>query len=746
MLPLPLVRDLVLIGGGHSHALVLRRWAMRPMAGVRVTLVSPDPTAPYTGMLPGVIAGHYPRAAIEIDLVRLARAAGARLVLGRAEGIDRAARTVAVAGRPPLAWDILSLDIGATTDLPDLPGFCRHGHAAKPMAAFADAWEGFAARVAAGRAAPQVAVIGAGLAGVELAMAMAHRLHAAGVSPQVTLLEAAAAPLPGLSPRGRRLVLAELAAAGIALRCGARVAELTAEGPRLADGSRVPAAFTLAAAGARPQPWLAATGLPLEQGFVMVGPTLQSPADPGIFAAGDCAHLAHAPRPKAGVFAVRAAPVLDANLRAALADRPLRAFRPQRAFLRLVALGGRRAVADRSGLALAGAWVWRWKDRIDRRFMARLADLPAMPAPPLPAERAAGLEAELDGGKPFCGGCGAKAGAGALAAATAALPAPARADVLSRPGDDAAVLAHGSGVQVVSTDHLRAVVEDPFLMARLAALHALGDIWAMGAAPQAALATVILPRMSAALQARTLAEIMAAAAGVFAAEGAEIVGGHTSLGAELTIGFTVTGLAARALGKGGARPGDALILTRALGSGTILAAEMLGAAPGPAVAGALAAMGRSQGTAARLLAPAAHALTDVTGFGLAGHLLEMLEASGSAARIDLAALPILPGAEALAAAGHASSLAPANRAAAAGRIALPPGSEHRARVALLFDPQTCGGLLAAVPGTAALGLVAALQAAGEAAALIGQLVAGRPFLTVDAGGPAPDRPQRPRGG
>jgi selenide,water dikinase len=356
--------------------------------------------------------------------------------------------------------------------------------------------------------------------------------------------------------------------------------------------------------------------------------------------------------------------------------------------------------------------------------MRRLSDLPPMPAPPLPAMVAAGVRAEVAGGKPLCAGCGAKVGPGALARALATLPG--QGDRLAGPGDDAAVLPHGLGVQVISTDHLRALTEDPRLMARIAAVHALGDVWAMGAAPQAALAAITLPRMSEALQERTLAEIMAAAADIFGAEGAAIVGGHSTMGAEPVIGFTVTGLAPRAIAKAGARPGDALILTRGIGTGTLLAAEMARDAFGPDIAGLWAQMATPQGAAARLLAPIAHAMTDVTGFGLAGHLLEMLEASGCAAELDGPAIPLLPGA-AEAAARHASSLAPANRAALTGRATPPEGPLG----ALLIDPQTAGPLLAAVPAEAAAGLVVALHDAGFAqAAEIGRVTAGPPAISL----------------
>ncbi|MCX7888637.1 MAG: selenide, water dikinase SelD [Rhodobacteraceae bacterium] len=714
---IPLTRDLVLIGGGHTHALVLRMWGMNPLPGARLTLVSPHPAAAYSGMLPGFVAGHYAWDDLALDLVRLARHAGARLILGRAEGIDLAARTVTVAGRPPVGFDVLSIDIGITSDMPAVPGFAEHAVPAKPLDGFARRWEAF---VSAGGG--PVAVVGGGIAGLELALAARHRL---GASHPVTVIEAGEA-LALAGPAARRAILRAAAATGVDLVENCAAAAVEAGGVRLADGRRIPAAFVAGAAATRAPDWIARCGLATHEGFVTVGPTLQSPTDPAVFAAGDVAHMAHAPRPKAGVFAVRQAPILLHNLTAALTGQGrMRSYRPQADYLKLVSLGQRRAVADKWGLRAAGPAIWAWKDRIDRRFMAMFHDLPGMPAPALPRVIAAGAVEEYQVGKPMCAGCGAKAGRRALAAGLAHLPAPVRPDVLRGAGEDAAVLAHGRGGQVFTTDHLRAVCEDPWLMATIAAVHALGDIWAMGATPQAALAQITLPRMSEALQERSIAEIMDGAARVFRAAGADIVGGHTSLGIVMTIGFAVTGLCDRPVGQSGARPGDALILTKAIGTGVILAAEMLGAARGEDVAAAWAAMARPQGDAAAILAPVAHAMTDVTGFGLAGHLGGLIEASGVSAQLDLGAVPVLPGAEALAAAGHASTLAPSNRAAAAA-TSFPEGP----RAALLFDPQTGGGLLAAVPPGAAADLVKRLVALGHPAAVIGTVGEGPPHLDV----------------
>ena len=716
MPPLPETQDVVLIGGGHAHALVLLKWGMKPLPGARLTLINPGPTAPYSGMLPGFVAGHYQREDLEIDLVKLARFANARLILGAAEHLDRDLRQVHVAGRPPIAFDLASLDLGVTSEMPDLEGFSTHGFAAKPLGGFAQAWQ----ELRKGQGRVNIAVIGGGVAGAELILAMAYALNQMGRLGIATLIDKGQV-LGQSSPAVRKALMKAFTMQRVSVQDHSPVAGIEADHIRLQNGARVLSDFTCGAAGARPHDWLRATGLTHHQGFLTVGETLQT-SDPAIFATGDCAHLSHAPRPKAGVYAVRQAPILYHNLRALLTKDPLRRYRPQKDYLKLISLGCKEALADRFAMQFSGPWAWQLKDRIDRAFMDKFHDLPKMEPPELPAEHTHDLPQAL-GEKPMCGGCGAKAGRAALRAALAELPPGQRPDILHLPGDDAALLKMGRQRQVISTDHLRAFCHDPYVMARIAAIHALGDIWAMGAAPQAATANLILPRLSAKLQERTLREIMSGANRVFQAAGAEILGGHTSLGDELSIGFTVTGLCkGDPITLSGGRAGDDLILTKPLGSGIIMAAEMAGEAQGADVAAALDWMCQDQQKASQILSQA-HAMTDVTGFGLAGHLLGMCEASGLSAQLDRATLPMMQGAEALSARGIRSSLFPQNRA-------LLPEIALDARSAVLFDPQTSGGLLAALPATATSACLDQLQAAGYQAAHIGTLHDGPTTLRL----------------
>ncbi|MCE2523539.1 MAG: selenide, water dikinase SelD [Rhodobacteraceae bacterium] len=725
--PLPFTRDLVMLGGGHAHALVLKMWGMNPLPGARVTLIDPHPTAPYTGMLPGYVAGHYRRDELDIDLVRLCRSSGARLTLASANGVDLVNRQVILDRQAPINFDILSINVGITSNIPDIPGLSAHAVPAKPMGRFADRWDTFCANLAAETRKPDIVIIGGGVGGVELAMAAAHRVNSVtGKVARITVVERSSAPLLELAPGARNSLLRKSASLGIRFKCSAEVASVESRCLNLASGECIEADFIVSASGAKPPTWFCGTGLDLEHGYIKVDEFLRSTNFPEVHGAGDCVHMSRAPRSKAGVFAVRAAPALFRNLRAALSDARPRPFVPQRKFLKLISTGGKHAIGEKWGIAVGGKWVWRTKDWIDRRFMAKFVNLPVMGQLALPAETAAGLKEFIGENGKLCGGCGSKVGRTALHAGLAGMKMDQHLHVTTGIGDDAAVLEWENASQVIATDHLRAFIDDPWLFSRIAAIHSLGDVWSMGARPQAALASIVLPRMSEKMLAETQREIMDAAQKVFGGEGAAIVGGHTSQGAELLIGFTVTGIPRdRPITKSGAEPGDRLILTRPIGAGTILAGEMAGRARGRDFAAALNSMSRSSGSAAKVLAKSATAMTDVTGFGLAGHLFEILEASGVAADIRIDAIPVLSGAVDLANAGVRSSIWTSNA-----RLMSSMTNACGTMTDLLFDPQTAGGLLASVPQTASEDALEGLRRVGESPAIIGEVHKGHPWIAV----------------
>jgi len=280
-----------------------------------------------------------------------------------------------------------------------------------------------------------------------------------------------------------------------------------------------------------------------------------------------------------------------------------------------------------------------------------------------------------------------------------------------------------------TVDFFRAMVDDPYLFGRIAATHALGDIYAMGGTPESALAIATLPPARSPIVEHDLFHMLRGGLDVLEAAGAVLVGGHSAEGTELALGFAVNGRPrpGKLLRKGGLRLGDRLILTKALGTGAILAADARGLAPAPIVEGAITTMVQSAGPAAEcLLAYRATACTDVTGFGLLGHLLEMLRASAVDAVLDPEAIPALDGAVSFFGRGITSSLHADNIAALS---ALGAGHTSPADpiAALLIDPQTAGGLLAGVPADCAVECVAKLRGLGYRAAEIG-------FVTHAAGG------------
>lgn len=734
----PVVRDIVLIGGGHSHVGVLHMFAMKPLPGVRLTVICTDTDTPYSGMLPGYIAGHYSFDEVHIDLRRLAAFAGARYCKDEVIGIDRASRKVLCRHRPPVLYDALSINIGSTPQWAQVAGAAEHTLPVKPIRRFNERWLALLERVCQQPGGVTIALVGAGAGGVELTLAMQYRLRrellALGRDPDALHFHLFSAEPQILSTHNTRVrdafdrVLAER---GVMVHRSAKVTQVSA-GRLQTDSGEVLAAdeiiWVTQAGGAA---WLRDTGLALdEKGFVRVRDTLQTETDPVIFAAGDCAAMIDHPLEKAGVFAVRMARPLADNLRRTLLGRSLISYRPQQRWLALISTGDRHAIASRGGFYARGDLIWRWKDWIDRRFMRKFTRL-AMPSRPLTrtAERLT-LDAEekdqaISAIAMRCGGCGAKVGAKVLSRALAQVHPVEREDVLIglHAPDDAAVVRVPAGMASVQTvDFFRAFIDDPWIFGRIAANHALGDLFAMGAMAQTATAIAIVPPGLERQVEDTLFQMMSGAVSVLNEAGCALVGGHTGEGRELALGFAINGLVdenlAGVMTKGGLRLGDVLILTKPIGTGTLFAADMRRCARGRWIDAAIVSMVHSNRAAAQSLRRhEATACTDVTGFGLLGHLMEMTRASGVDATLRIEAVPLLEGAVETVAAGIFSSLQPQNLRLRRAIRDLERMARHP-RFPLLFDPQTAGGLLAGVPAHRAAACLAELRSLGYAAATV----------------------------
>ena len=658
---------LVLAGGGHSHALLLKQWAMRPQLRPkrRIVLVNRHGSALYSGMVPALIAGIDTSDVVAIDLRRLCDRAGVAFIQGEICGVDVQLQQLQLANRPALSYDLLSLNVGAISRSSKADGV-----AIKPL----EPALAFLASQEPNNRTP-FRVVGAGSAGVEVVLALRRRW------PQRPLqLQSHPKQLDNLIRHILRAANIELIEIDASVHAGDPSLPLL-----LCTGSRAPG-------------WLGASGLPVESdGRVRTDRCLQVQGTTNIFAAGDCAVVADEPRPASGVWAVRAAQPLAHNLKARCSNRALRPWHPQRLALQLI--------GDQQGRAWArwGKWqlgpsslLWQWKRLIDQRFMEGFRNAGAM-AP----------ETQM-----ACRGCAAKLAAQPLEAALQQVG-------LGGAPEDAALI-EGDPPLLQSVDGFPALLSDPWLNGRLTALHASSDLWACGTPVNSAQAVVTLPMLDGHEQQELLAQTLAGVRSVLEEQGASLIGGHTlearsaspqpaELGLQLTL--CVNGRSDHPWSKGGIQPDDVLLLSRPLGTGVLFAAAMAGAASASTLDDVLSVMSCSQHHLLKQLRPhrdGIHACTDITGFGLLGHLGEMLLSSPTL-RVTLLCnrIPSYPHALDLLEQGHASSLAPANRRSWSllDRVVQLDEKPSRSLLELLVDPQTCGPLLLACPEATAGQLV-----------------------------------------
>jgi selenide,water dikinase len=724
----PIRKDLVLVGGGHTHAIILQMFGMKPLPGVRLTLITENFETPYSGMLPGHIAGFYSYEECHIDLRPLTSFAQAQLYLDRVVGLDLENHKVICAHRPAVTFDLLSIDIGSTPAFASVPGAAELAIPVKPVGKFLSSWNQLVNNVT--KTPPKsltIAIVGGGAGGVELALSMQAHLQRKtskeGLSKTflaIHLFQRHSQLMPNYHWSVGRLVHQLLTERQIQLHLGETVCKVEPQKVICESGLTVTCDYIFWVTGAAAPFWLKEAGLTTdEKGFILVQNTLQSLSHSCVFASGDIATIVNHPRPKAGVFAVRQGKPLFENLRRALLGKPLKTYKPQKQYLSLIGTGDGRAIATRGFLTLPPhKLLWQWKDWIDHRFVERFRYFPDMDK---------GQE-NIDSQSPTsnltvrCAGCGSKVSSTVLEKVLARIKQEQsideqRQDIiigLDTPDDAAVLKLPREQLLVLTVDYFRCLINDPYIFGQITANHCLSDIFAMGATAETALAIATIPYATPAKVEETLYQLLSGAVKVLNQAQVSLIGGHTNEGAELGFGLSCNGLVRpqQLLRQVGMQPGQMLILTKALGTGTLFAADMRRQAKGSWIDNAVKSMLLSnQKAAACFLTHRATACTDVTGFGLLGHLMEMVQASGVAVQLNLEAIPVLAGARETLQKGIFSSLHAENLRACSYIANLQQWEDHP-NYPLLFDPQTAGGLLASVPREQVNSCLAALKTLG----------------------------------
>ena len=701
-----LVDHLVLAGGGHSHALLLRRWAMCPYLRPKglITLISRDSTTFYSAMVAGVIAGKYRVEDIQIDLRKLTNQSSVALVLAEITGLDPREKTLFIGNRPSITYTKISLDVGSETNLRKVNKFISKDLAV-PIKPFKKALQWIEKQDTQLDliGSKPLSVIGSGLAALEITFALRRRWPKRALKLQIFSEKIDKKMREFLLSENIELIRKEKVIQGPALFC---------------TGNEFPQ-------------WLKESGLPVDpSGRVLTMSTFQSVQDPDIFAVGDCGVIENYPRPASGVWAVRASKPLARNIERSILGLDLVPWRPQRSALQL--LGGPFKLNSSLGWAFwQGLRIgphplfWWMKKLIDRRFIEMFHHLPFM------REEGNSLEENS-----LCRGCAAKLASQPL---NIALKKAGLFSLANQP-EDASVISSfmEEGSLIQSIDGFPAFISDPWLNARLTTLHACSDIWATGASVISAQTLITLPVVSTSLQEELLVQVLGGIKSVLDLQGAQLVGGHTmesrtfppkliTLG--IDIGLTVNGLLAnnkKPWKKNGLQSGDVVLLSRGLGSGVLFAAAMTGNVNPIDLDLVINELNTSQHIVLEGLLEVQenkgdfniiHACTDITGFGLLGHLSEMLLSSNSQRRrdglrslkikLEADKIPSFQGVLALLGAGYASTSARENRkfwrffdttndSPALFEwtcIESNLGSDdYRRLMELIVDPQTCGPL------------------------------------------------------
>ena len=745
---------IVLLGGGHSHALVLKKMGMSLPPNLDLTLVSPLSMTPYSGMVPGLLSGLYTFGECHIDLRHLCNFAGARFIQDFAIGIDPLEKLVHLKGSPPISYDILSIDIGSSPSTA-ISGDRDVVTGIKPIHLFLKRLESFSEYLPNVWDHAKIGIVGGGAGGIEVAFSLREKFKHFEKQPEIHIFHNSNDILETSSPKNREKVRSTLGEKSIELHCNERVVRAQ----KLRDsihkiqivcesGFTMEVNLLVFTTSAAPPKWILDSSLAKdEKGFLKVNSSLQSVSNKDIFAAGDIASIEGERLEKSGVYAVRQAPILYENIIRSSQNKKLLKYKPQRHFLSLLSIGDRRAIAKKKGfITKPSKWIWLWKDSIDRNFMKKFQNLPPMKnMNPI-------LEKKEDIFK--CMGCGSKLGSNVLQRSLDRIKnskfleseeqeplservskivknqmkihSSSRIIIGNEKRDDSAVLSIPPGKHVVqSIDFFKPIVRDSFIAAKITTNHCLNDLYALGATPDSAMALVTLPEMDENNAEDELVRILTGVTSVLLREDCKLIGGHTNEGNEFSIGLSCMGLveAGSELNKDFCKVGDKLILTKPLGTGLVFAMDMRNLSNSSWVESAIDSMLQSNASALEIMKEnGVRAITDISGFGLAGHLLNILRASQKSANVYLDTIPFLEGIEEILK-NHSeikSSMFPSNWKSYENFVKRDDSFSVN-DISMLFDPQTSGGLLGVIPEEEAYNCLEELKQKGYKASMIGEI-------------------------
>lgn len=716
--PTPIVSDLVLLGGGHANIQVLKMMAMNPIGGLRITLISDQTHSPYSGMIPGFLAGYYSYEECHFDLRRICEELGQRFIKAKIIGVDPHRKTVQLENRAEIRYDCASINIGIQPR--NIENLSEESALKliplKPISRFIAHWQRLLADLAAYRGDEplRLAVVGAGASGVEIAIILKMLIDRNRWNAQVSLIHRHEFLVSAKDLGAQQRLARTLNELGIKVFQNTEVKEVHENGLLLKDDKglvRSEAFYrALIATQAAAPNWFKSSGLAVDQdGFVRVTEKLLVENTDALFAAGDCIHFSPSPLKKAGVYAVRQGMVLEHNIRAFFIRKsPLRTFHPKKHVLSLITIGERQALVHQDDASvLRWMWpslLWRVKDWIDRRFMQRFqartfSVKPASFNKAMPEPQTTLLPADWEDNT--CGGCGSKLAASTLTQSLDKLVIPKDDSVLLgvNDGEDCALTRFTEQTLCLQTiDQFRAFISDPYLFGQIATQHALSDVYAMGGVAKTAQVGLTLPPATESIHREDIFQVMSGVLDSLTQNAVSLVGGHTGEGSELSISIAVQGEVApnQVLRKRLTKPGNRLILTKPIGTGVIFAANMLAQADGKLVDEALSSMLQSNKIAMEAIRSFDIAgCTDITGFGVLGHAFEMMGKGDGAlgVEIDYKAIPLFDGVCELFENGYFASLAAKNHASLSCVLGIDVTPQN---FPALFDPQTSGGLLFSV--------------------------------------------------